>query len=242
MRLILTGLILVFLFACGIHSDDKTQPQSTQAIDTTKHTSMDSLKTEISDEIKAFIKSGFFDKEETFENIQDMFYNETLDEVWIKEEIEKQYEQRLVEQNTWEKETDFERLAQVFDKLNSSGIIALHNAGYTRQDGEGDTEEMHEELEAKGIKTRGYCFYHTQDMDRAIEGDNLLLAFGDFDNDDKLGTGIGKEIVAALHEEGFKTDWSGSVETRIEVVGIKWQKRFGNENCSKERAVRLLSK
>jgi hypothetical protein len=206
-----------------------------------KNNSMDSLKTEIADEINAFIKSGFFDKEETFENIQDMFYNETLDESWIKQEIDKQYEQRLAEQKTWQPVTDFDRLAAVFDKLNSSGIIALHNAGYTRQDGESDTGEIHAELEKEGIETRGYCFYHTQDMDRAIDGGNLLLAFGDFMENDKLGTDIGKEIVAALQEKGFKTQWNGSIENRIEVVGLKWQKRFGNDNCSNERAIERLS-
>jgi len=203
---------------------------------------MDSLKTEIADEIKAFIKSGFFDKEETFENIHDMFYNETLDKAWVKQEIKKQYEQQLAEQATWQKETDFDRIAWVFDKLNSSGIIALHNAGYTRQDGEGDTEQIHEDLKAKGIKTRGYCFYHTQDMERAIKGDNLFLAFGDFEGNGKLGEDIGREIVAALHEKGFKTDWNGSIEKRIEVVGLKWQKRFGNDNCSNERAIKLLNR
>jgi len=203
---------------------------------------MDSLKIEISGEIRAFIKSGFFDKVETFENIQDMFYDETLDEAWIKQEIQTQYEQRLEEAKTWEKETDFDRLAQVFDKLNSSGIIRLHKAGNTRQDGEGDTEEIYEALKDKGIKTRGYCFYHTQDVDRAIEGDNLFLAFGAFQGDEKMGTDIGKEIVAALHGKGFKTDWNGSIEKRIEIVGIKWQKRFGNETCTNERAIALLSK
>lgn len=64
---------------------------------------MDSLRAEISDEIKAFIKSGFFNMDETFESIQDMFYEETLDEDWIKQEIAIQYNQRLAEQNKWDK-------------------------------------------------------------------------------------------------------------------------------------------
>ena len=170
-----------------------------------------------------------------------MFYDTNLDTTWTKQEIDNQYKQRLAEQQTWEKETDFDRLAQVFDQLNLSGIIALHNAGYTRQDGEGDTQEIHEDLKAKGITTRGYCFYHTQDMDGVIDGGNLYLAFGDFDYDDQSGTAIGKEIVAALQDRGFKTNWNESIETRIEVLEIKWQKRFGNDNCSNERAVRLLS-
>lgn len=204
---------------------------------------MDTLKDEVADEIGLLVKSGFFNKEETLEQIQDMLYDDPLDEAWIKQEIDKQYEQRLAEQNTWPKETDFDRLTQVFDHLNTSGIIALHRAGITRQDGESDTKDLHDELTLKGIKTRGYCFYHTQDMDRVIDGDNrLFLAFGDFEESDEQGTAIGKEIISALHKKGFKTNWNGSIETRIEVIDMNWQKRFGNDNCSNERAINLLSK
>lgn len=79
-------------------------------------------------------------------------------------------------------------------------------------------------------------------MERAIDGENLYLAFGDFDQDDKAGTAIGKEVVAALHEKRFNTEWNGSIEERIQIIGMKWQKRFGNGNTSKESAIHLLSK
>lgn len=79
-------------------------------------------------------------------------------------------------------------------------------------------------------------------MDRVIEGENLFLAFGDFKNDDKLGVEIGKIVVANLQEEKFNTIWNESIETRIEVEGIKWQKRFGNDNCSTERVMLFLEK
>jgi hypothetical protein len=235
-------LVFIFLFSCNGPASKKTNIESSEDTYSPEQISMDSLKNELTNEIKTFILSGFFNKDETFENIQDMFYGETLDEPWIKKEIDKQYEHCLAEQKTWVNETDFDRLAQVFDKLNSSGIIALHNAGYTRQDGEGDTWQIHESLGAQGIKTRGYCFYHTQDMDRAINSENLLLAFGDFDQNDKVGTDIGNEIITTLHEKGFNINWSGSIEERIEIVGLKWQKRFGNDNCSNDRAIHLLSK
>jgi hypothetical protein len=199
---------------------------------------MEELKLEISEAITAFVKAGFHNKKEISKNIRDMFYDEELDKDWIKEEISKQYKDQSLLQKNWDKETDFDRLCRVFDKLNSSGIIALHNAGYTRQDGKDDTFEIYKELKRKNIK--GYCFYHTQDVDRVIEGENLFLAFGDFKNNDTLGAEIGKSIVLALHEEGFKVIWNESVETRIEVNNIKWQKRFGNDNCSTERTMSLL--
>lgn len=79
-------------------------------------------------------------------------------------------------------------------------------------------------------------------MERAMEDGNLLLAFGDFQRNDKAGEEIGRRIVSALSKKGFQTDWSGSIERRIEVIGLKWQKRFGNDCCSLERAFTLLSK
>lgn len=72
-----------------------------------------------------------------------MYFEDTLDEPWVLQEIDKQYNQRLTEQKAWEKETDFDRLAQIFDKLNSSGIVALHYPGNTRKDGEGEAEDIH---------------------------------------------------------------------------------------------------
>lgn len=242
MRLILTGLILVFLLSCNGSDVKKTQVQLSSRTDTISYSSIDSLKLEISNEINAFVKSGFFNKKEILENFLEMFYNETLDTAWVKQEVYSQYEQRLAEQSKWEKETDFDRLAAVFDKLNSSGIIALHKAGYTKQDGEADTEEIYEQLKVKGIKTYGYCFYHTQDMDRAIEDGNLFLAFGNLEGDGKAIEDVGKNIVVALHEKSFKTDWNGSITERIKVVGMKWQKKFDNHNCSNERAIKLLHK
>ncbi|WP_217605708.1 hypothetical protein [Chitinophaga sp. GbtcB8] len=77
------------------------------------------------------------------------------------------------------------------DTWNSSGIIALHNAGYTRQDGESDCGHIYSELKAEGITTRGYCFYHTQDLERVIEGHELYVAFGTFEADSGAVAAIG---------------------------------------------------
>jgi len=232
--LIQIGCILVFISSC--HPTVRESKTSVQA------TKMDSVKIEMAEDIKDLITSGFYNKEETIDEIKDIFYNEPLDESWINEMAEKEYNKRLAEQSSWPAVTDFDKLARVFDQLNTSGIIALHKAGNTRQDGEEDTREMHQELAGKGIKTTGYCFYHTQDMDRAIDSHHLFLAFGDFINNDQQGAEIGKKIVELLHQSGFATKWDNSIETRIEILNINWLKRFGNENCSYEHAKKLLAK
>lgn len=242
MRLILAALMITIGFSCSDSQSKHTQERFVKDTASSNSVGIDSLKNEIASEIDAFIESGFFNREEVLEQVEFMFYNEDLDTSWVKSAIEIKYSLRLFEQQSWEKVTDFDRLALVFDKLSSFGIIALHHAGNTKQDGESDTREIHQDLAGKGIRTRGYCFYHSQDMYRTMAGGNLLLAFGDFQQDDKLGESIGKEIVAALHERGFKTNWDGSIGNRIEVVGFKWQKRFSNADYSYERAIKLLSK
>lgn len=240
-QLVVIGLMPGLISGCNNSSNTKSSEDIGINHETTMLNKMSELKEEISEAIKFDVYGGFYDKDDIFDNIS-MTYDDPTLEKWIIQEIEKYYQQKLSEQSLWEPVTDFDRLAQVFDKLNSSGIIALHNAGYTRQDGEGDTHEIYEDLKGMGITTKGYCFYHTQDMERVIEGGStLLLAFGDFEHDDKKGEAVGNEIILALHEKGFKTEWNNSIQARINVSGIKWQKRFGNENCSIKRAIDFLT-
>jgi hypothetical protein len=201
----------------------------------------DTTKKDILEQVDISIKSGFYDKEEIFTNVEDYLYEIPFDHEWAKQQIDKAYSERLREQSTWPTVTDFDKIVQAFDKLNSSGIIALHNAGMTRQDGEGDSEEIHDDLLKKGIITKGFCYYHWQDVERVVDDSHLYIGFGDFNNNDKDALEIGKQVAAALEEQGFKLNWDNTVATRIEITNIKWQKRFGNDNCSNEKAINLLS-
>jgi len=200
------------------------------------------LKQEITEAITKFTVGGFTEDENILlDDITEMFYEETLDEEWIKTEIDRQYAERRQEQLSWPAQTDFDRLALVFDELNALGIISLHNTGYTRQDGEGDVADLHHQLKAVGVTTTGYCFYHGQDLERVIQGYNLYLAFGAFESGDAAGIAIGEKIVSTLEKYGFNYNWNHTLDTRIDVPGIKWLKRFDNENCSDERAIDILS-
>jgi hypothetical protein len=201
----------------------------------------DTTKKDILEQVDISIKSGFYDKEEIFINVEDYLYEIPFDHEWAKQQIDKAYSERLKEQSTWPAVTDFDKLVQAFDKLNSSGIIALHNAGMTKQDGEGDSEEIHDELLKKGIKTKGFCYYHWQDVERVVEDTHLYIGFGDFNNNDQAALEIGRQVAAALKEQGFKLHWDNTVAARIEITNIKWQKRFGNNNCSNEKAINHLS-
>lgn len=202
----------------------------------------DTTKKDIIEQIRVSIKSGFYDKEEIITNIEDYLYEIPFDQDWTKHQIDKAYAERLKEQSIWSAVTDFDKLVQAFDRLNSSEIIALHNAGITKQDGEGDSKEIHEDLLKKGINTKGFCYYHWQDIERVIDDGYLYIGFGDFNNDDKEALEIGKQVASTLESEGFKLNWDKTVATRIEITNIKWQKRFGNDNCSYDRTKKLLRK
>jgi hypothetical protein len=201
----------------------------------------DTTKGDIIEEIGISVKSGFYDKEEIFSNVEDYLYEIPFDHEWTKQQIDSAYSERLKEQSTWPETTDFDNLVKAFDKLNSSGIVALHNAGITKQDGEGDCEDIHDDLLKKGIKTKGFCYYHWQDVERVVHNENLYIGFGDFNNNDKECLEIGNQVASALESVGFKLNWDKTIATRIEITNINWQKRFGNDYCSNEKAIKLLS-
>ena len=63
-------------------------------------------------------------KEEIFTNIEDYLYEIPFDQDWTRKIIDTAYADRLTEQKSWATVTDFDKLVQAFDILNSSGIVS----------------------------------------------------------------------------------------------------------------------
>lgn len=117
--------------------------------------------------------------------------------------------------------TDPERLTAVLDGLRDSGILAGENRGYTQSDLSG---EMWDELR-EHPQARGWTGFHEQDLDRAMHTGLLYLSFAhrsDLDADFAL---IAGEVADALRAAGFDVGWDGDPDARIEVRGIRWQRR-----------------
>jgi hypothetical protein len=184
------------------------------------------LKKEIIESVNNEVAFGFSTKEEIFDDISDMFYEEEIDEDWLKKIIDEKYDAHVEESKSWKKPTDFERLSDIFSELNDENIITLHKAGYTRQDGYGDVAEVAAILKEDGVEPIGYCFYHTQDLERAIDPEirNLFLCFDSFDQSNEKAIEIGKMITDKLSKAGFKTSWNGTVNERIKIEDILWLK------------------
>jgi hypothetical protein len=176
------------------------------------------------------VRMGFLSiseiKENIIEEIEDNEFDEEISEKWAFEIIDKEYQKLKSESENWENPTDTEKLIEAFDELCENNIIALHNAGYTTSDGEYEVVEVERNLLENQVTSDGYCFYHEQDLSRAIslENPSLYIAFQKVDNsDDKITLDVGRKIVKILSNKGFEIEWKEDVNSKILIPNFKWQ-------------------
>lgn len=182
------------------------------------------------------VRMGFLSLEEIQENIleeiEDNEFEDEISEEWALEKIKEEHHKLLEESKQWKSPTDTERLIKAFDELADENIIALHNAGYTTSDGEYEVVEVERELQENEVVSDGYCFYHEQDLARAIavEDPSLYIAFQKVDNsDDAVTIEVGKRVAEVLRNNGFEINWNETSRTKIEIPGFKWQKIFDED-------------
>ena len=176
--------------------------------------------------IRVWVWGGFYDRERAAEHLEDLFTDDpemAADRAAIEKALAAEFAKKATAEKTWPKETDCDRLDRVFEALNAGGICALQNAGYTQSDGFSDVSEVIHEQGRENF--RGYCFYHGQDLERAVNGRVLLLAFGDLDQSDAQSIAIARAIVDALKKERFTATWDGSVKQRIDIRNMDWKRR-----------------
>jgi Domain of unknown function (DUF6891) len=184
-------------------------------------------------QVRYRVASGFWPAEEIAETVLEECFDPadvtSADEGWLNQLIEEAFAAQRKAEASWPADTDFDRLAAAFVALEEGGIIALHNAGMTQSDGLDDITEVYHDRGAEVSGIQGYCFYHMQDVERAIDGHGLLLTFGEIRGDLAKGTEIGRRIVAELTKAGFRTTWAGTTEQRINIDDVRWQKRYRSD-------------
>jgi sorbitol-specific phosphotransferase system component IIA len=175
--------------------------------------------------VRNAVWSGFYTKEEVTEMLAEWLEDEggEDDEAALETVLQQELAAKKAAEATWPPITDCDRLDQAFGALWAAGIIALQNAGYTMSDGLDDVAEVRAEGESEGI--RGYCFYHGQDLERAVGGKGLMLAFGSFDDEAARKIAVGQTVQAALREVGLVVEWNGEPETRLHLPLIDWKRR-----------------
>ncbi|WP_254508408.1 DUF6891 domain-containing protein [Anatilimnocola floriformis] len=171
--------------------------------------------------IKTYVWSGFYSPEEVDSMIDDIL-EEDANEAMLRAAVEPEFAAKAAAEEDWPEETDCDRLDGAFEELNDGGIIALHNAGYTMSDGLSDvSEELHERGRDQ---VRGFCFYHGQDLERAVDGGGLMLAFGAIPDEPAKNKKIGELLKYTLEEWGFTVEWSGDVGTRLSLPTLDWKR------------------
>jgi hypothetical protein len=128
------------------------------------------------------------------------------------------------EQASWPKITDCDRLDAAFVELERVGIVCRQDFSDCGTCGAGEIQDEMQKVSKSGKRVRGYAFYHSQDTESAVEGDGLCLNYGAIEDGEAPAAKIGREIAAALKQQGLKVDWDGTWEKRI-CVSLDWKRR-----------------
>ena len=172
--------------------------------------------------IKTHVWSGFYSEADVYRMIEDVL-DEDADEALLRAAVLPEFRRKRQAEAAWPAMTDCDRLDDAFAELNGGGVIALHNTGMTMSDGRDEVGQALHERGRSGIK--GYCFYHGQDLERAVNGSGLLIAFGDLDAITEQKKAIGEQVKACLERHGFEVEWDGDPEERLAIPRLDWKRR-----------------
>ena len=112
-----------------------------------------------------------------------------------------------------------------FADLGMQRIIALENAGFSVSSG------WEEVADARGgaPDAWGATFFHEQDVERAVWGEGLFLAFGAFARGEAHGAEslrLAAVVRSTLARHGVATAWHGTIRSRIHIEPFEWRRRM----------------
>ena len=139
-------------------------------------------------------------------------------------EAEQAFAQQREREASWTGESHNDRIDRAFAALSERGIVALQGAGYTMSDGWSDVRDARDDHPQAFAAT----FFHRQDVERAVDGGGLLLAFGAFADGDahaQESLRAARIICDTLAEHGVSTSWDGSLNQRIAIDPFEWRRR-----------------
>ncbi|MGO2008558.1 DUF6891 domain-containing protein [Vreelandella alkaliphila] len=174
------------------------------------------------DIVKTLVWGGFHAREDIQEEISDLL-EEEADEDMLRESVNSEFKKKHEAEKTWPRVTDLDRLDSAFQALRDRGVLCLHYAGYTMSDGHADSSEALNEY-PKGTFF-GYCFYHGQDVERAVSGAGLMLAYDHVNGDVPEKIKVAQTIQQELERAGFNLDWDGTANQRINIPAFDWKHR-----------------
>lgn len=146
-------------------------------------------------EVQALVEYGFHNRHslfvEVFEGMADeLGLPEDVTEIGqmdaatvaeLRAAIEEAFSRQADAQRSWAGPTDCDRLRQAFDVLDAQGIVSLEGCGDSQD--EGVARVAHVAIvrnELGTLQNDAYCFFHRQDVMRAVEEGGLKLTYGTF--------------------------------------------------------------
>ena len=206
---------------------------------------MTDLQREVLDVIEREILFGFMEADELLEEVLETFYDEDVDPTWIGEQVTRLYEARQAEIAEWDPEeaSDFDRLANAFDELSEGRIIAIHRAGFSDEDAVEELTAALKALGERGMRPRGYVYYHTGHLDRVLDPEKprLDLVFGAMTKASVQVKEVGNLVTATLQRYGLDARWNGSPGDNIRVRDIEWLKEPDEEDWGVDRSVAIMT-
>lgn len=186
------------------------------------------LRGDIDTLLKAMVRAAFVPRDQVWYAVDDIC-EEGADpdalRTYASAELERLWaEQRTIEA-TWSGKTDCDRLDKAFDDLEKRGIVCRQDFTCCGNCGVAEIGGELEEAESRGIRIRGYAFYHQQDTERAVEGAGVYLNYGAEREGEGPALEIAREIVSALKRNGLKPEWNGTIGQRI-LVPMEWRRRL----------------
>lgn len=180
------------------------------------------------------VRSGLYDEAVILDAVRELLEDELGPEgvtgavlAPFREHARRGLEEAAAAERGFPPRTDNDRLDEAFADLAARGIVTGQAVGFTLQEGAAMMDEAVVAM-ARGeeaLLPRGSVFYHRQDLERALEGGGLSLAFTSYDEHDGATAAIGREIVHVLAHHGLATRWDGTREQRIVVTPMRWQRR-----------------
>lgn len=186
------------------------------------------LNTALYDHIHLAVRAGYDDRETIIVAAYALFHDDYEDVHELRRLVARLTDSALsqhhAEQRAWNHVTDVDKLDEAFAELDRSGIVARQN--FTCCQTCGHTEIGYEIGKATVHRTvRGYVFFHAQDTESVVGRDVLYLAYGTPDGNEDDSVQIGHEVVATLRRHGLSVEWDGTIQKRICIKNIHWQRR-----------------
>ena len=176
-----------------------------------------------------WVRGGYLSRAEIVSEIEAMAEDEGLSPDLFDADglVDLEVRDLKAEQIRWPAVTDYDRLDAALEALEMKRIVARQDFTCCGNCGQAEIGAEIADFEEKGVRARGYVFFHQQDTESAVEGHGLYFNYGHALEYDKpeASRDIGRELVAALEGAGLRPKWDGDLGKRV-FVGLDWKRRW----------------